>query len=78
MVEMTVQIPDKLAARNGALGAWFSTHIELGLSSFRPKTVLIANEFWAFLEANPSADNVLAFRIFRINDAARGEERSNC
>lgn len=62
MVEITMQLPEKLAARIGASGAWFPTIIELGLSSFRTRAALTAAELQSFLEANPLPEDVLAFR----------------
>lgn len=62
MVEMTVNVPEKLAARIGATGAWFPSLIELGLSSFRTKAAMTADELRTFLEASPSAAEVIAYR----------------
>lgn len=62
MVELTVQVPEKLAARIRVTGVWFPTIIELGLSSFRTEAALTAVELRTFLEGNPSANDVLSFR----------------
>lgn len=65
MVEMTVQIPESLAARIGAAGAWLPTLIELGLSVFRTKAALTAAELISFLETNPSPQAVLKYHASR-------------
>lgn len=62
MVEMTVQIPDKLAARIGASGAWFSTIIEIGLLGFQSSaTIHAANDVVRFLSFSPSPQDVFDF-----------------
>ncbi len=65
MVEMTVQIPEKLAARIGASGVWLPTIFELGLTLFRTKAALTATELVSFLETNPSPQDVLTYHASR-------------
>lgn len=62
MVEMTLQIPEKLAARIGASGVWFPTIIETGLLAFQSSsTVQASNELIRFLSSNPTPKDVLDF-----------------
>ncbi len=64
MMEVTVNLPDKLAARIGASGVWLPTIIELSSVGFRtPATARASAETINFLSANPSPHEVLDFFI---------------
>jgi len=59
MVEMTVQIPEKLAARIGASGVWLPTIFELGLTNFKNlKPTGAKAELVEFLSQNPTPQQV--------------------
>ena len=88
MVEMTVQVPEKLAARIGASGAWLPTIFELGLTLFRTKASVTAMELVSFLETNPLPEKVLAYhasrrshlrleRLLALNEANLLSEKEN-
>jgi len=64
MVEMTVQVPEKLAARIGATGAWFPMVIELGMTNFKNSQPADAKaELIEFLSQNPTPQQVLDYRL---------------
>ena len=63
MVELTLQVPNSLAAKIQSLGAWTSTVIEISLLNCTTKASLTAQEIIAFLEKNPSPKEVLKFKV---------------
>jgi hypothetical protein len=63
MVELTLQIPNSLAARIQSFGAWTSTVIEISLLNCTTKASLTAQEVVKFLEKNPSPQEVLKFKV---------------
>ena len=54
MVELTLQIPNSLAAKIQSFGGWTSTVIEISLLNCTTKASLTAQEVIKFLEKNPS------------------------
>ncbi len=59
---MTVQIPERLAARIGASGAWVSTIIEIGMAGFHTSAIANASgDLVDFLSRNPTPQAVLSF-----------------
>jgi hypothetical protein len=59
MVEVTVQLPDKLAAKIGASGMWFPIIIELGTTNFKyPEPAQARAELVEFLSQNPAPRQV--------------------
>jgi len=64
MTEITMQMPDALAARIGASGAWFPTIIELGMTNFRNLKPMEAKaELVEFLSESPTPQQVLDYYI---------------
>lgn len=62
MVEVTVQLPDRLANRVKPLSAWVPTIMELALVGFRTKAAQSAADLVGFLEKNPLPKDVLDYR----------------
>jgi hypothetical protein len=69
-MQMTMQIPDDLAARIQPLGAWLPTIIELGLVGFKTQAVATATELTEFLTQNPSPQGFLQYHA-----SAQAQER---
>ena len=64
MMEITINISDKLAAQIGGANIWLSTIIELSLVGFRhPSTNRASAETIKFLSTNPLPHEVLSFYI---------------
>jgi hypothetical protein len=63
MVEMTVQLPDKLAERCKAVGPWLPTVIELSLSGFKTSAIKTVSEVIKFLCENPDPNEVSEFHV---------------
>lgn len=63
MVELTLQIPNSLAAKIQSFGVWTSTIIEISLLNCTTKASLTAQEAIKFLETNPSPKEVIGFKI---------------
>lgn len=61
MTELTMQVPDSLAARIRGLGVWFPQILELGLLNFATPTRASVFEVIAFLERNPTPQEVLRY-----------------
>ncbi|MBC7798887.1 MAG: hypothetical protein H7Z37_18615 [Pyrinomonadaceae bacterium] len=62
MVELTLQVSDSLATKIQSFGAWSAAILELSLLNCRTKAVLQSKEIVAFLEENPSQQEVLKFK----------------
>lgn len=63
MVELTLQIPNNLAARIQSFGVWTPTVIEISLLNCTTKASLTAQEVIKFLEKNPLPEEVLNFKV---------------
>jgi hypothetical protein len=63
MIEMTLQLPNSLAARIQSFGVWTSVVIELSLLNCTTNASLTAQEIIKFLENNPSPKEVLNFKV---------------
>lgn len=63
MVEMTVQIPEELAARIRPFGPWLPTVLELGLAGFTTVASATASELIRFLAGAPSPREVLEYHV---------------
>ena len=63
MVQMTVEIPDELAARIRPLRAWLSTALELTLVGFRTRAAATAGEVIRFLSTEPSPQDILDYHV---------------
>ena len=61
MTEITITLPDKLAAQIGGAKIWMPTIMEIALTGFRTKTAESASDLVKFLEKNPSPDEVLSY-----------------
>ncbi len=64
MIEVKVNLSDKLAARIGGANLWLTTIIELSAVGFRyPSTARASAEVINFLSANPTPHEVLQFYV---------------
>ena len=70
MVEMTMQVPDKLAQRLRPMSPWLATVLELSLVGFKTSAVQTASEIIDFLSTGPSLSEVAAYTISK-----RAQER---
>lgn len=80
MVQMTMQLPDELAARVEPIRMWLPTILELSLVGFRTLAIETATEIVEFLKTGPSPRTVLSYhtseraqtrlqRLFALNQA---------
>ncbi len=63
MIQMTLQVPDELAARIEPMSAWVPTIIELSLIGFETLATRTASEVIGFLSQNPSPKEVLGYHV---------------
>ena len=64
MTEITITLPDKLAAQIGGANLWLPTMIELSMVGFRsPSTAQASAEVIKFLSNNPLPQDVLDYFI---------------
>lgn len=63
MVEMTMEIPDALAARIEPIRSWVPAILELSLDGFRTPATETAAEVIEFLSSNPSSDQVSDYHV---------------
>ena len=70
MVEMTVQVPDRLAQRLRPMSPWLATVLELSLVGFKTPAVQTASEIIDFLSTGPSLSEVAAYTV-----SERAQER---
>ena len=63
MVEMTLQVSDKLASKIRGFGAWSSTILELSLAGFKTPVRDISEEIIEFLSKNPAPQTVMNYFI---------------
>ncbi len=63
MVQMTMQVSDKLAQRIRPIGNWLPTIIELGLVGFKTVATATATEVIEFLSQNPSSQQVATYHV---------------
>jgi hypothetical protein len=63
MVQMTMQVSDKLAQRIRPIGNWLPTIIELGLVGFKTLATATAAEVIEFLIQNPSSQQVATYHV---------------
>ncbi len=70
MVEMTVTVPDRLAARLQPMRAWLPAVLELSLAGFRTPAAHTVSEVIDFLSAGPTPEQVGAFMV-----SGRAQER---
>ena len=70
MVEMTMQVPDKLAQRLRPMSPWLATVLELSLVGFTTSAVQTASEIIDFLSTGPSPSDVAAYTV-----SERAQER---
>jgi hypothetical protein len=73
MVEMTMQVPDKLAQRLRPMSPWLATVLELSLVGFKTSAVQTASEIIDFLSTGPSLSEVAAYTV-----SERAQERLRC
>ena len=70
MIEMTMQVPDRLAQRLRPMSPWLPTVLELSLIGFKTPAVQTASEIIAFLSAGPSPAGVALYTV-----SGRAQER---
>jgi hypothetical protein len=70
MVEMTVQVSDKLAERLQPMRNWLPTILELSLVGFKTLATETATEIIEFLSTDPSPQAVLDYHV-----SERGQAR---
>jgi hypothetical protein len=70
MVELTMQLPDQLAARVQPLRHWLPTVLELILVGFKTPATQTASEVIEFLATEPTPHSVLAYHV-----SARAQQR---
>ena len=70
MVEMTMQVPDRLAKRLRPMSPWLPTVLELSLVGFTTSAVQTASEIIDFLSTGPSLSEVAAYTV-----SERAQER---
>jgi predicted amidohydrolase len=70
MVEMTLTVPDQLAARLQPMTDWLPTVLELSLQGFKTPAAQTLSEIITFLSAGPTARQVAAFMV-----SERAQER---
>ena len=63
MVEMTLTVPDQLAARLQSMTAWLPTVLELSLQGFKTPAAQTLSEIIIFLSAGPTPQQVMSFMI---------------
>ncbi len=63
MVQMTLAVPDHLAARLQPMTAWLPTVLELSLQGFKTPAAQTASEIVDFLSAGPSPQEVVMFMV---------------
>ncbi len=63
MVQLTMQVPERLAERIQPIGSWLPTVIELSLIGFKTLATAIATEVIQFLSKAPSPQEVLAYHV---------------
>lgn len=80
MVQMTMQLPDELAAQIEPIRMWLPTLLELSLVGFRTLAIETATEIVEFLKTGPSPRAMLSYhtseraqsrlqRLFALNQA---------
>ncbi len=62
MVELTIQVPDELAARLQPVRDRLAEILELGLREMVPAQYGLYNEIIEFLASGPSPQDIIAFR----------------
>jgi len=63
MVQLTMQVPERLAERIQPIGSWLPTVIELSLIGFKTLATATATEVIQFLSKAPSPQEVLAYHV---------------
>jgi hypothetical protein len=63
MVEITLRLPDEVAARLKPMGPWLSTALELTSVGFKTPAAETAAEIIHFLSTSPAARMVLAYHV---------------
>ncbi len=63
MIELTMQVPDKLAMRIQPFGPWLPTVLELSLVGFKTRAAATATEVLSFLETNPTPSAILGHHV---------------
>jgi hypothetical protein len=63
MIEMTLQLPDDLAARLGRSGRWVPAILSMSLDGFATRAAAAASELIGFLSTNPSSAALLEYHL---------------
>ena len=89
MIEMTMQVPDKLAQRLQPMSSWLPTVLELSLIGFKTSAVQTASEIIEFLSGGPLPSEVTVYtvterarertrRLLALNEAGMLSEEEQC
>ena len=63
MVQITMQVPDRLAQRLQPIHDWLPTILELSLVGFKTSAVQTASEIIDFLATSPAPNDVLGYHV---------------
>ena len=63
MVEVTMQVPNELAAQIQVVSAWMPTILELNFAGFKTPVATVAADVIKFLTQNPSPQEVRDFYL---------------
>jgi len=63
MIQMTIQVPDKLAEQSWFAGPWLPAIIELSLIGCKTQAAATSAELVEFLSGNPSPEKLLGFHV---------------
>lgn len=63
MMQMTLQISDKLAEQIEPIGNWLPAILEISLIKFKSMATVTASEVIEFLSKNPSPEEVLEYHV---------------
>lgn len=71
MIEMTMQVPDRLAQRLRPMSPWLPAVLELSLIGFKTPATQTASEIIDFLSSGPSPSEVAVYTV-----SERAQERT--
>lgn len=63
MIQMTMQVPEKLAKRIQPISLWLPTILELSLIGYKTLATQTASELIEFLSKNPTPQEVLDYHV---------------
>lgn len=63
MVQMTVEVPDEVAATLRSAGPWLPSVLELSLGRYQTQAVAVVTEVIEFLSTNPTPTSILDYHV---------------